>query len=243
MVLVFEDKTLLTEAAARLFIKAAQEAVEKNGRFSVVLTGGSSPVQLYTLLAQTPYREQVPWAQTHVFWGDERWVPFTDERSNARMARETLLDYVPIPREQIYPMWAEDIEPDEFAMHYEDLLHRYFDQAPPTFDLILLGMGDDGHTASLFPGTGVLHERSRWVWAYYLGPQSMYRITLTTPLINQANMICFLTFGTNKAKALHEVLQGERNPEQYPSQLIQPLQGEVCWLVDDTAAALLAKKT
>ncbi len=241
MVQKFKDPTLLSKAAADLFVKAALEAVEESGRFTVALTGGSSPVQLYRLLAESPYREQVPWAQTYVFWGDERWVPLTDERSNARMARENLLDQVPIPRHQIYPMWADDTEPTDFAIQYEALLQQHFDQSPPRFDLILLGMGDDGHTASLFPGTAVLHERSRWVWAYYLEPQHMYRITLTVPLINQAKRIHFLTFGSNKANALYEVLDGERNPDLYPSQLVQP-QGEVLWLVDENAASLLKKE-
>lgn len=239
MVQVFDDTSELSQAAARLFVKTAQEAVERSGCFTVALTGGSSPVELYTLLTQLPYREQVPWQQTYLFWGDERWVPLTDERSNARMAFETLLDKVPLPTGQIYPMLSGNQESGDFAIQYEELLKKHFDGLPPRFDLILLGMGDDGHTASLFPGTGVLHERSRWVWAYYLESQSMYRITLTAPLINQARTICFMTFGSNKAKALYEVLEGERNPEQYPSQLIQLEEGEVLWLVDKSAAALL----
>jgi 6-phosphogluconolactonase len=239
MIQIFEDKSQLSKVAADLFLKTAQEAVAQNGRFTIALTGGSSPVQLYTLLAQSPYLEQVPWPQTYVFWGDERWVPLTDERSNARMARETLLSKVPIPEEQIYPMWADDVEPTDFAIRYEEVLKKHFDQQLPRFDLILLGMGDDGHTASLFPHTGVLRERSRWVEAYYLEPQSMYRVTLTAPLINQAKTICFLTFGSNKAHALHEVLEGEPNPDQYPSQLIHSEAGEVLWLVDESAAAQL----
>ncbi|HEV7346993.1 6-phosphogluconolactonase [Telluribacter sp.] len=242
MLKIFENKEQLSEAAARLFVETAQKAVQQNGRFTVALTGGSSPVQLHTMLAQSPYLDQVPWEKTYVFWGDERWVPLTDDRSNAKMAQETLLGKVPIPQEQIYPMWAGGTEPEEFARHYEQLLRNHFGQEAPRFDLILLGMGDDGHTASLFPGTEVLHEQSRWVQAYYLEPQSMYRVTLTAPLINQAKTICFLTFGSNKAGALYEVLEGERNPEQYPSQLIQPREGEVLWMVDESAASLLTKK-
>ncbi|MFD3003066.1 6-phosphogluconolactonase [Pontibacter toksunensis] len=242
MLQIFEDKAQLSKAAAELFVKTAQEAVQQNGRFTVALTGGSSPVQLYDLLAQQPYVEQVPWEKTFVFWGDERWVPLTDDRSNARMAMETFLNKVPVPAAQIYPMWEDGKEPEEFANKYEQLLKAHFSQQIPQFDLILLGMGDDGHTASLFPGTAVLHETSRLVQAYYLGPQSMYRITLTAPLINQAKTICFLTFGSNKAPALQEVLEGERNPEKYPSQLIQPKNGEVIWLVDESAASKLKTK-
>ncbi|PRY11372.1 6-phosphogluconolactonase [Pontibacter ummariensis] len=241
MIKIFEDKAQLSKEAAALFVKTAQEAVEKNGRFTVALTGGSSPVQLYSLLAQQPFVEQVPWKQTFIFWGDERWVPLTDNLSNARMATETFLSKVPVPPEQVYPMWSENVEPEAFAQQYEKLLQQHFDQENPQFDLILLGMGDDGHTASLFPGTEVLHEASRWVQAYFLAPQSMYRVTLTAPLINQAKKIVFLTFGQNKADALYEVLEGERNPEKYPSQLIQPKNGEVLWFVDESAASRLKK--
>lgn len=195
---------------------------------------------LYQLLAQSPYTEQVPWDKTFIFWGDERWVPLSDERSNAKMAKETFLDQVPVPQEQIYPMW-EYMEPEQYAQKYEQLLKVHFKDQAPAFDLILLGMGDDGHTASLFPGTEVLHEQTSWVKAYYLAPQSMYRITLTAPLINQAKKILFLTFGDNKAEALYQVLDGERNPEKYPSQLINPEHGEVYWLVDDKAVSKLPK--
>ncbi|WP_299759468.1 6-phosphogluconolactonase [uncultured Pontibacter sp.] len=240
MVTVFKDTAYLSQKAAELFVQTAQEAVQKNGRFTVALTGGSSPKMLYQLLAQSPYTEQVPWDKTFIFWGDERWVPLSDERSNAKMAKETLLDQVPVPQEQIYPMW-EDMEPEQYAQKYEQLLKDHFKDQVPAFDLILLGMGDDGHTASLFPGTEVLHEQTSWVKAYYLAPQSMYRITLTAPLINQAKKILFLTFGNNKAEALYQVLDGERNPEKYPSQLIKPEHGEIYWFVDDKAVSKLLK--
>ncbi|MDX5437496.1 MAG: 6-phosphogluconolactonase [Pontibacter sp.] len=242
MLHIFEDKAQLSKAAAALFLKKAREAVEQRGRFTVALTGGSSPVQLYTMLAESPYLEQVPWQQTFVFWGDERWVPLTDDRSNAKMALDTFLSKVPVPQEQIYPMWEESTTPEAFAAKYEQLLQEHFGQQEPQFDLILLGMGDDGHTASLFPGTEVLNEQKRWVQAYYLEPQAMYRVTLTAPLINQAKTICFLTFGSNKANALHEVLEGAQNPVQYPSQLIKPEHGETLWFVDESAAEKLQDK-
>lgn len=240
MIKIFKDSPELTQAAAEQFVAAAQEAVAQRGKFTVALTGGSSPVELHKLLSQSPYKEQVPWEQTYVFWGDERWVPLTDEKSNAKMAFETLLNLVPVPKDYIYPMYGEG-EPEEFALDYEKTLQQHFNQEAPQFDLILLGMGDDGHTASLFPGTKVLSETSRWVQAYYLKPQSMYRITLTALIINQARKILFLTFGQNKANALYEVLEGNRNPDLYPSQLIQPQKGEVLWLVDEAAASKLTK--
>lgn len=242
MVHVFEGKDELSIAAADLFVRTAKAAVEQNGRFTVALTGGSSPVQLHGLLARDPYLQQVPWQQTFIFWGDERWVPLDDERSNAKMAFDTFLNQVPVPREHIYPMWQEGMAPEAFAEQYEQVLLEHFGGEMPELDLVLLGMGDDGHTASLFPGTEVLHEQAKWVQAYYLEPQSMYRVTLTAPLINRAKTIAFMTFGSNKAKALFEVLEGERNPEQYPSQLIKTDPESVHWLVDKDAAALLKNK-
>lgn len=241
MVHIFNNTDDLSRAAARLFVEAAQAAVQERGRFHVALTGGSSPVGLYRLLAQPEYTAQVPWQQTFVFWGDERWVPLTHEKSNARMAKLELLDKVPVSGQQVFPMWAEGTEPEAFAKKYEQLLQQHFGPGMPRFDLILLGMGDDGHTASLFPHTAVLKEKDRLVQAYYLPPQSMYRITLTAPLINAAKKIAFLTFGAGKAKSLYEVLEGARNEEQYPSQLIRN-DDTVHWLVDEAAAAMLQEK-
>jgi 6-phosphogluconolactonase len=241
MVQVFDNIQALSQKAALLFVEAAQEAIRARGRFTVALTGGSSPVQLYELLTKAPYKDQLPWQDTYVFWGDERWVPLTDEQSNARMAFDALLNKVPVPKEQIFPMWGES-EPDAFARHYEELLHKQLGPGEPAFDLVLLGMGEDGHTASLFPGTDVLHEKERLVEAYYLPGQDMYRITLTAPLINRARQVVFLAFGEKKAKALAEVLKGEPDPEMYPAQLIQPEKREPQWLVDTAAARLLHLK-
>jgi 6-phosphogluconolactonase len=241
MIRIFKDTLELSKAAADLFVQAARKAVAERGRFTVALTGGSSPVLMHQLLAQSPYREQVPWEQTYIFWGDERWVPLTDEKSNARMAFETLLNQVPVPKDQIFPMWG-DQEPEVFAQQYEEILRQYFDQKGPGFDLIFLGLGDDGHTASLFPGTAVLQEKTKWVQAYYLEPQQMYRITLTAPFINQARQVVVLTFGQKKADALYEILEGERNPAKYPAQLIEPLNGEILWFVDEAAAQHLTAK-
>lgn len=241
MVRIFKDSLQLSKEAAEIFVHAAKEAVQERGKFIVALTGGSSPKQLYHLLADSPFREQVPWEHTFVFWGDERWVPLTDEQSNFKMAQEMLLRHVQIPKSQIFPMWQEQ-KPEIFARQYEERLREFLDKKKPQFDLILLGMGDDGHTASLFPGTAVLAEKEKWVSAYYLEPQEMYRITLTAPLINQARKIIFLTFGEKKANALSEVLEGERNPTKFPAQLINPKNGEVLWLVDEAAAQKLSSQ-
>ncbi|WP_353125545.1 6-phosphogluconolactonase [Parapedobacter pyrenivorans] len=238
MIRKFDDLKQLDSEVAQLFVKVAQEAIAKTGRFTVALTGGSSPIGLYRLLATPHYRDQVQWEQVYVFWGDERWVPLDDERSNARMASETLLAHVPIPKEQVFPMWADGISPEEFAREYEQSLRDHLHPAG-CFDLVLLGMGADGHTASWFPNTGVLHEYDKWVAAYYLNAQDMFRITLTVPLINRAANVAVVAFGANKADALYEVLQGARNFEQYPAQLIDTDDARVTWFVDDAAAGRL----
>jgi len=237
MLQVFEDLTDLNTAAANLFIQAANEAIAERGRFTVALTGGSSPKGLYQLLASSPYKEQIDWQKVFVFWGDERWVPLTDERSNAKMTAETLLNRVPIPNEHIFVMWKEHVEPRAYAETYGQLIEQQVKDS--RFDLILLGMGDDGHTASLFPGTPVLYEKDKNVAAYFLMAQDMYRITLTAPLINRARKVAFLLFGEKKAPALKEVLEGQKHIEKYPSQLIQPIDGELFWFVDTAAAQLL----
>lgn len=237
MVKKFNDLAQLNEEVAQLFIRTAQEAIDKNGRFTVALTGGSSPIGLYKLLASEPYRKQVQWENVFVFWGDERWVPLTDELSNAKMAFETLLMHVPVPEEQIFPMRAEGISPDDFAHSYEQILRHHL-QPSGCFDLVLLGMGGDGHTASWFPYTGVLKEYDKWVAAYFLEAQDMYRITLTIPVVNRATKVAVITYGASKAEALYEVLHGERNTEKYPAQLIdRGEQGRVTWFVDEEAAS------
>ncbi|MCJ8209224.1 6-phosphogluconolactonase [Mucilaginibacter sp. RS28] len=240
MVKVLEDQLQLSKEAAELFVKLAAEAVEVHGKFTVALTGGSSPEKLYDLLATPAYRDKVDWSKVHVFWGDERWVPLDDDQSNAKMAKRTLLSKVPVPKENIFYMWADGKSPEEYAADYEQMVKKELGESLK-FDLILLGMGPDGHTASLFPHQPVLHEQTKLVDAYYLAPQSMYRITLTAPLINKAKHIVVMLYGDNKANALYEVLEGEPNVELYPSQLLHPESGDITWLVDKAAAALLKK--
>lgn len=241
MLKVFKSTEEQNIAAAEIFVASAKEAIADKGVFNVALTGGSSPVKFHKLLAESPYREQVEWEKVAVYWGDERWVPLDDDKSNAKMAEETLLSHVPIPKDQIFYMWAPGVEPEEYAAKYEQLLKNNLGPEG-SFDLIYLGMGDDGHTASLFPGEAVLGENDKWVDAYFLAPQDMYRITLTAPLINKAKKIAFVLYGEKKIHALHEVLEGDYNPEKYPSQLIKPVNGELEFLVDEVAASGLSKK-
>lgn len=236
MIRIFKDPSELSRAAAEIFIAAAGEAVAKKGKFTVALTGGSSPAKLYELLSGPGYVDKIDWQKIFVFWGDERWVPIDDEKSNAGMAHKLLLDKVDIPKKNIFPMWNPGVEPSAQAEHYEQLLHKHLEPSGE-FDLILSGMGDDGHTASLFPGTEVLYEETKWVVAYYLTPQQMFRITLTAPLLNKAKKNIVLVFGANKAQAFAQIISGEYNPEQYPSQLLHPVSGELVWLADEAAAA------
>lgn len=240
MIWVYADLESLSRAAAGFFVQQARQAVQAHGRFSVAISGGHTPQHTYELLAQQPFRDRVPWAQAHVFWGDERCVPPDDPRSNERMARRALLDHVPIPPAQIHPIPCTQA-PRQAAEEYEALLRDFFAGRPPSFDLALLGLGENGHTASLFPGTPVLEERERWVAEVHVAEQDVYRVTLTAPLINQAAVVAFLVAGAAKAQVLHEVLEGPSDPHRLPAQLIQPTSGELHWLVDQEASSLLSQ--
>lgn len=242
MIRVFKNEWELSVAAAESFIAAAELAVTNRGKFTVALTGGSSPKHLYGLLAGNEYRNKVDWTKVFVFWGDERWVPINDDLSNAGMAKKLFLDDVGIPEDQIFPMWEANTAPQERAEAYEKILRKHLG-ANGSFDLILSGMGDDGHTASLFPGTEVLKEQTKWVSAYYLEPQKMFRITLTAPLINKAKQNIVLVFGSNKANAFYKVIEGNRQSEKYPSQLLKPSDGgQLVWFADEAAAQKLSSQ-
>ena len=239
MMEIYPDLATLSDAAAQFFADQAERAVAARGRFSVALSGGSTPRRTYELLARPPFGERVLWAKVHVFWGDERCVPADDPRSNYLMARQALLDHVPIPAEQIHPIPCSQ-EPHAEAECYEILLRRFFGERPPQFDVVLLGLGENGHTASLFPGTPVLEERQHWVADVYLAEQDLFRITLTAPLLNQAAVVVFLVAGAGKAAVLREVLEGPHDPIRLPAQLIRPKDGKVRWLVDQAAASLVS---
>ena len=228
----------LPKTVADWLVGYADQVIQRQGRFTIALSGGSTPKALYQLLANQPYVDQIDWRKWHIFWGDERVVPFADERNNAHMAYETLLDHVPIPRDQIHVM-RTDVEPEESAKEYEYLLKATFDDQINTFDLVLLGMGDDGHTLSLFPGTAVVQEQEAWVKGFRLESQDMYRITLTAPIANRAACVVFLLSGSSKAATLNHVLKDKLQPDTYPSQLINPARGKLIWFIDEEAGALL----
>lgn len=241
MLHIQKNPSAVTVALAEWITQTIETTLQKQDRFTWALTGGNSPKALYDMLAASPYKERIAWNKIHVFWGDERAVPFSDDRNNAKMTYAHLLNKVPVIPAQVHVM-RTDTEPEQAALEYEKILHQYFGEGGKSFDLVLSGMGDDGHTLSLFPGTEVIHEKEAWVKAFYLTSQQMYRITLTTPVVNRASFIVFLTFGANKSKALYEVLEGSPDADLYPSQVIKPNSGELHWFVDEAAAHFLKKK-
>jgi 6-phosphogluconolactonase len=235
---VCSNAETLSWLAADLFVDTAAAAVKARDRFVVALSGGSSPAGLYRNLREKPLCTNVPWERTHVFWGDERCVPEDDPRNNARMAFDLLLNHVPVPRNQVHPISCER-SPQKGAAAYEMLIKDFFAPHTPSFDLILLGLGENGHTASLFPYNPILDEKERLVRELYLADQDMFRVSLTAPLLNQARKVVFLVYGANKSHVLREVLEGPYEPRRLPAQLIQPTSGELIWLVDEQAASEL----
>jgi 6-phosphogluconolactonase len=235
-IVVYDNPDLLAEAAALRFINSAQAAITLQGRFSIAVAGGNTPKRVYELLASERYRSRIEWSSVHAFFGDERCVPPDHPDSNYRMVTESLLSQVPIPAVNVHRMRGEG-DPALSARLYEEELRVFFAAAAwPRFDLILLGMGDDGHTASLFPGTAALREKKAWVVANWVEQLKTLRLTLTAPAICHAAQIVFLVTGEAKARRLQEVLSSRRDPERLPAQLIQPVDGSLEWLVDKAAA-------
>jgi 6-phosphogluconolactonase len=238
----------LIRAAADAVVGAAAAAVGQTGRFVLALSGGSTPRELYRLLAAPAYAARIEWPRTDVFWGDERCVPPDDPASNYRMAREALLDHVAVSADRVHRVRGEE-DPHAAAAAYEKTLRHVFATPidrprvePATrFDLVLLGMGGDGHTASLFPGSPGLRERDRWVVADRVNATPPWRVTLTLPVINAATELVFLVAGADKATPLQRVLEGPRAAEPLPAQLVAPTHGRLRWLVDRAAAARLAR--
>jgi len=242
---ILPDLDAITRRAAQEFMQAATSAVAQNGVFHVALTGGSTPKPLYALLASDPaLRAQIPWDKMRVYFGDERNVGPDHPYSNFRMANEAMLSKVPLKPEQIFRMKGEYNDAARAAQEYEQTLRESFKITEgqfPRFDLILLGMGNEGHTASLFPGTKALHETKRMVIGNWVGKLFTQRITLTAPAINAAASILFMVAGADKAPALKGVLEGPHEPEQLPAQMIEPKNGKLLWLLDATAGGMLSR--
>jgi 6-phosphogluconolactonase len=245
-----EIRTLTTpqelfEAAAEEVVRTANEAVAQRGRFTIALSGGSTPKNLYNLLA-TNARTALPWDRMFFFWGDERHVPPTDPESNYQMVEEAMLSKIPVAAGNVFRIKAENPDAAAAAEDYEQTLKKFFALEPgqfPSFDLILLGMGPDGHTASLFPGTAALQEKSRLVVANWVEKMKTHRITLTLSVLNAARCVTFLVSGTDKATVLREVLEENVPAEQYPAKLVKPSDGKLIWLIDRAAASQLTNKS
>ena len=238
MLHIFDSIDSLLPALADFVVAQAKNSIQREGRFSFVLSGGSSPKRLYELLASGKYRKQIEWEKVFFFFGDERFVPATHPDSNYLMAKKTLFDPLNISQSQIYPVNTR-VPPAESAHSYQNNLLTYFNGNPERFDLILLGLGENAHTASLFPHNSLLNEKKALVKEAFIEEVKMYRITFTAPLINQAGVVAFLVYGPSKAEAVQHILEGKTAIEEFPAQLIRPQTGEVHWFLDKDAAGNL----
>jgi 6-phosphogluconolactonase len=238
----YDDLDELARAAAEEIAKSAEEAIAARGRFTIALSGGDTPKPVYRLLAQEP---RIEWDRVHVFWGDDRHVPPDHPESNFGMAMDTLLSKVPIPLDNVHRMRTEKPDAERVAEEYAWTLRSAFDLDEgqwPRFDLVLMGIGEDGHTASLFPGSEAVRERSRLVIAPWVSSLGTFRITLTAPVFNHAALALFLVSGEKKAEALRAVLagvEGDFQPDRFPAQIVRPEEGKLLWLVDRAAARCL----
>jgi len=235
---ITKDTESLAIAAAEHFVASARAAIARRGRFTAALAGGSTPRGVYRRLAEKEFSKRVEWAHVHLFWGDERCVPPDHPDSNYGMAYETLIAHVPIPGEQVHRMRGED-PPLEAAAAYEELLRAHFGTGKQTFDLVLLGMGEDGHCASLFPGTAAIHETERWVVAHYVDKLDAWRITLTPAVLNVADEVAFIVSGKEKAERVRQVQNDAYRPGTLPAQVIRPANGRLNWYLDSLAASRL----
>lgn len=235
------DETSFYKKAATYFMESAARAIRENNSFIVSLSGGSTPKRLYTLLSEDYYRHRVDWAHVHFFWGDERCVPPDHSESNFGMTKLALLSKIPIPPQNIHRIPGEMEPPRDAARAYQKDLKSFFklDYSIPQFDLILLGVGEDGHTASLFPATEALKEKERLVVANFVSRFNAYRITMTYPLLNYAKKIIFLCAGLSKAKILSEIHRKDRQGILYPAEQVKTSKGETIWLLDRSAASKL----
>lgn len=231
---VYKDTDELARAAASLFLNLSSEKIKEKGSFTVVLSGGKTPETLYRLLASPEFKERIEWTKVRVFWGDERCVPPDDPESNYGMASRALLSKVPVPPENLHRIKGE-LGPSLASALYEEEITAYFKDSAPVFDLVLLGLGEDGHTLSLFPGTEALDERKRLVATNFVGKLGSWRVTMTLRLVNRASNLVFIAAGAGKSRALKEALEGGL----HPAGKIRPVNGRLLWLADRDAAKLL----
>lgn len=240
---IYKSKEELGEALAAWMCDLIKSTLKDQEFFTLVLSGGETPKILFKNLASPEFKDKINWSRVHIFWGDERVVPFNDERNNAKAAFEILIDNINIPANQVHII-RTNIEPVFAAKEYEKMLRNFFGNTTKSFDLVLLGMGDDGHTLSLFPGSSTIEEieeKENWVHTVYNESQQMFRITLMPVIVNRATHIAFMVEGAKKATILKEVLEGKYKPDQLPAQVIKPAKGELHWFLDEAVAKELSK--
>ncbi len=237
---VYKSAEELNDGLAAWICDLINSTLQNQEFFTLALSGGNTPKMLYRKLASPGFLKKINWERVHIFWGDERAVSADDDRNNSTMAYKNLLNYTGIPESQIHKMRV-DIMPVFAAKDYEHVLHTYFDNTENSFDLVLLGVGDDGHTLSLFPGSGDLEESKPWVNAVYNLKQHMYRLTLMPSIVNKASNIAFMVTGENKSEIVQRVIEGPYDPETLPAQVINPIGGELYWYLDEAAAKQLIR--
>lgn len=234
---ILKNTDSLAKAAADYIIALSKQTIKDNGRFTWALSGGSTPIHLFKLLAIEDYQKKIDWKNVYIFWSDERYVPASDEDNNSFQAQKNLLNEVPIPSENIFAIPVH-LPLKKAAKYYEQTLKQFFKSETPVFDLVMLGMGSNGHTASLFPETEILKEKTALVASVFVEEVNMDRITFTAPFINQAKHILFLVAGADKASMLAKVFEEKKHPQLYPAQLIKAKKNnELLWLLDAKAAA------
>ncbi|MDP6924019.1 MAG: 6-phosphogluconolactonase [Candidatus Scalindua sp.] len=236
----YPNKEKLVAATTDRIADCMELAIQKNGLCSMALSGGKTPGGIFSLLASNPYRDRLDWSKLHLFWGDERMVPPDHQDSNYRLVQETLLDHIKIPDENVHRMRGE-IAPEEAAAEYVSLLHDHFKGDLPCFDLMLLGLGEDGHTASLFPGTDAVEEREKHAVAVFVPKLDAWRVTLTLPVLNAARKIMFLVSGKSKSEMVQRIISNKQLAKEIPATMVNPQNGELHWMMDSEAMVLINK--
>ncbi len=236
----YPNKEKLVAATTEFVADSIEQAIQQNDLCNMALSGGNTPGGVFSLLASTPYRDRVDWCRLHLFWGDERMVPPEHQDSNFRLVQETLLDHVKIPDENVHRMRGE-IAPEEAAAEYAELLHNHFKVSPPRFDLMLLGLGEDGHTASLFPETDAVEESEKHAVAVFVPKLDAWRVTLTLPVINSARKTLFLVSGKSKSEMVQRIVSNKQPAKEIPATMVNPQNGELHWMLDSEAMVLINK--
>lgn len=239
---IFSELESLSRAAAEAIVSLMDSTLHRKDRFAMALSGGHTPRRLYQLLAEE-YGERISWSRVHLFWGDERYVPPSDPRSNYGLAQQELIARIRIPRENVHPIPTSFADPEDAARAYEQMLREYFRNPWPDFNVVLLGLGPDGHTASLFPGSPAVSEQSRWVAVGGAPVDPHLRLTLTLPVLNHAAHVYFLASGADKAEPLRRALATPPDPISCPASAVRPIEGSIVWWVDRNAGALIAQPT